>query len=87
MGCAADAYTQHRGFEYEPRLAAPIGLGRLRWRLIALLLAGSAAFTAVIATLFAAAAVREGSVLAFVAVVAAIILLDELIPWPRRQRS
>ena len=75
------------GFEYEPCLATPISAGGLRWRLVALVLAGPATFAMVAPALFAAAVVRGSSVLAFLAVLSAVILLEELVPWPRRQHS
>lgn len=75
------------GFEYTPSLDVPISMGGLRWRLIALVLAGPVIFAAVAGALFAAAVARGSSVLAFIAVLAAVVLVDEMIPWPRRQHS
>jgi hypothetical protein len=75
------------GFEYEGRLDVPIGVGGLRWRLVALVLSGRAAFAMLAAALFAASVLRSSSLLVFVAILAALLLLDELIPWPRQKRS
>jgi len=75
------------GFEYEARLAAPVGVAGLRQRMVALVLAGPAAFAVLAAALFAAAVLRGSNLLVFVAGLAALLVLDELIPWPRLQRS